>query len=138
VLGKPLDADPRFATPRVRFDNRLALWAVLEQAFKARPAAEWVALLGAESIPVATVNSLAEMVADPQIRHRGMVQELAAPDGRHARVMGNPIALADAPVAETRYPPRLGEDTAEVLFEVLGLSTEEVEELRLRGAVKLG
>jgi crotonobetainyl-CoA:carnitine CoA-transferase CaiB-like acyl-CoA transferase len=138
VLGNRLAADPRFATGRDRFHNRLALWAVLEEEFKARPAADWVALLGAESIPVAVVNSLAQMVADPQIRHRGMVAELAAPDGRRARVMGNPIALADAPAAEMRFPPRLGEDTAEVLEELLGLSTSEVEELSRKGAVKLG
>jgi crotonobetainyl-CoA:carnitine CoA-transferase CaiB-like acyl-CoA transferase len=138
VLGKPLDSDPRFATGRNRFDNRLALWAALEEEFKARPAADWVALLGAESIPVATVNSLAQVVADPQINHRGMVQELAAPDGRRARVMGNPIALADAPKAEAGFPPRLGEDTAEVLQELLGLSASEVAELRRSGAVKLG
>ena len=136
VLGKPLDADPRFATGRDRFDNRLALWGVLEQAFKARPAADWVARLGAESIPVATVNSLAEMVADPQIRHRGMVQELAAADGRHARVMGNPIALADAPRAEAHFPPRLGEHTAAVLREVLGVSSAEIDNLTAKGVVK--
>jgi crotonobetainyl-CoA:carnitine CoA-transferase CaiB-like acyl-CoA transferase len=126
VLGKPLD----------RFDNRLALWAVLEEEFKARPAADWVALLGAESIPVATVNSLAEMVADPQIVHRGMVQELAASDGRHARVMGNPIVLADAAAAEARFAPRLGEDTAEVLGELLGVSSAEINNLAAKGVVK--
>jgi len=136
VLGKPLNADPRFATGRDRFDNRLALWAVLEQEFNARPAADWVALLGAESIPVATVNSLAEMAADPQIRHRGMVTELFAPDGRHARVMGNPIALADAAPAEARFPPRLGENAAEVLGAVLGLSRGEIDDLVTRGVVK--
>jgi crotonobetainyl-CoA:carnitine CoA-transferase CaiB-like acyl-CoA transferase len=136
VLGKPLDADPRFATGRARFDNRLALWAVLEEEFKARPAADWVALLGAESIPVATVNSLAEMVADPQIVHRGMVQELAASDGRHARVMGNPIVLADAAAAEARFAPRLGEDTAEVLGELLGVSSAEINNLAAKGVVK--
>jgi crotonobetainyl-CoA:carnitine CoA-transferase CaiB-like acyl-CoA transferase len=136
VLGKPLDADPRFATGRDRFDNRLALWAVLEEEFKARPAADWVALLGAESIPVATVNSLAEMVADPQIVHRGMVQELAASDGRHARVMGNPIVLADAAAAEARFAPRLGEDTAEVLGELLGVSSAEINNLAAKGVVK--
>jgi crotonobetainyl-CoA:carnitine CoA-transferase CaiB-like acyl-CoA transferase len=136
VLGKPLDADPRFATGRDRFDNRLALWAVLEEEFKARPAADWVALLGAESIPVATVNSLAEMVADPQIVHRGMVQELAASDGRHARVMGNPIVLADAAAAEARFAPRLGENTAEVLGELLGVSSAEINNLAAKGVVK--
>ena len=138
VLAKPLDADPRFATSRDRYHNRLVLWAELERAFTSRPAADWVALLGAESIPVATVNSLAQVVADPQIRHRGMVRELAAADGRRACVMGNPIALAGAPVVEARFPPRLGEDTAQVLSEVLGLSTDEIEDLRRTGVVKLG
>ena len=136
VLGKPLDADPRFATNRDRFHNRLALWAVLEQEFKARPAADWVARLGAESIPVATVNSLAQVVDDPQMRHRGMVRQLAAPDGRRARVMGNPIALADAPDVEARFPPRLGEDTSAILGELLGLSSGEIGDLAAKGVVK--
>ena len=55
------------------------LWAELEQAFKARPAADWVALLGAESIPVAVVNSLAQIPAfqtkgafDPQLYLRAL------------------------------------------------------------------
>src|SRR5262249_19519219 len=126
---------PRFATNRDRFHNRLALWAALEQEFKARPAADWVARLGAESIPVATVNSLAQVVDDPQMRHRGMVRQLAAPDGRRARVMGNPIALAEGPDAQARFPPRLGEDTAEVLRELLELSASEFEDLKKKGAV---
>src|SRR6185503_5975307 len=105
------------------------------QAFKARPAADWVARLAAESVPVAVVNTLDQVVADPQIVHRGMVTELAAPDGRHARVMGNPIALADATGADMRFPPRLGEDTAEVLREVLGLSVDEIDELERRRIV---
>jgi CoA:oxalate CoA-transferase len=136
VLGKPLDADARFATNRDRFHNRLALWAVLEEEFKARAAADWVARLGAESIPVAVVNGLDQVVADPQIRHRGMVTELTAHDGRHARVMGNPIALADAPPAEMRFPPRLGEDTAALLRELLGLSSGEIDDLAAKGVVK--
>jgi crotonobetainyl-CoA:carnitine CoA-transferase CaiB-like acyl-CoA transferase len=136
VLEKPLDADARFATNRDRFHNRLALWAELEEGFKARPAADWVARLGAESIPVATVSTLAQVVADPQIVHRGMVSELVAPDGRHARVMGNPIALADAPPAPARFPPRLGEDSAEVICNLLGLSMEEVSDLTTRGVIK--
>ena len=130
VLERPgLATDARFATNRDRFHNRLVLWAVLEEEFKTRPAADWVARLGAESIPVAVVNSLDQVVADPQIRHRGMVTELSAPDGRHARVMGNPIALADTPPATTRFPPRLGADTSEVLCELLGLAPSEIDAL---------
>jgi crotonobetainyl-CoA:carnitine CoA-transferase CaiB-like acyl-CoA transferase len=136
VLGEPgLPSDPRFATARDRYHNRLSLWAYLEEAFKARPAADWVARLAAESVPVAVVNTLGQVVADPHIRHRGMVSELAAPDGRHARVMGSPIVLADAPRAPMRFPPRLGEDTADVLREVLGLSVDEIDELERKRVV---
>ena len=139
VLGKPeLTKDPRFATNRDRYQSRLVLWAILEEEFKARPAAEWVARCAAESIPVAVVNSLDQVVADPQIRHRDMVIELAAPDGRHARVMGNPIAFADAPAAPARFAPRLGEDTADVLRDVLGLAQPEIEKLARDGVVRAG
>jgi len=137
VLGEPaLLSDPRFATARDRYHNRLPLWAHLEEAFKARPAADWVARLAAESVPVAVVNTLDQVVADPQIRHRGMVTELAAPDGRQARVMGNPMKFADAPAAAARFAPRLGEDTADVLRDLLGLSADEIAELERTQAVK--
>jgi crotonobetainyl-CoA:carnitine CoA-transferase CaiB-like acyl-CoA transferase len=65
-----------------------------------------------------------------------MVAELAAPDGRRARVMGNPIALADAPRAPAQFAPRLGENSAEVLGAVLGLSHGEIDDLVTRGVVK--
>jgi crotonobetainyl-CoA:carnitine CoA-transferase CaiB-like acyl-CoA transferase len=65
-----------------------------------------------------------------------MVQELAASDGRHARVMGNPIVLADAAAAEARFAPRLGENTAEVLGELLGVSSAEINNLAAKGVVK--
>ena len=139
VLEQPsLAEDSRFATNRERYQNRTELWALLEQAFKARPAAAWVALLEQESIPVAVVNTLDQVVADPQIQHRHMVTGLAAPDGRQAQVMGNPIVLADTPAAAPRFPPRLGENTAEVLRDVLGLKPGEIDALVRKGVVKVG
>jgi crotonobetainyl-CoA:carnitine CoA-transferase CaiB-like acyl-CoA transferase len=139
VLEQPaLADDPRFATNRERYQNRTELWALLEQAFKARPAAAWVALLEQESIPVAVVNAIDQVVADPQIQHRHMVTGLAAPDGRHAQVMGNPIALAGTPAPAHRFPPRLGENSAEVLRDVLGLKAGEIDALVRKGVVKVG
>jgi len=139
VLDRPaLAEDSRFVTNRERYQNRTELWALLEQAFKARPAAAWVALLEQESIPVAVVNTLDQVVADPQIQHRHMVTGLAAPDGRQAQVMGNPIALAGTPAPAPRFPPRLGENTAEVLRDVLGLKPGEIDALVRKGVVKVG
>ena len=102
------------------------------------PAVAWVALLEQESIPVAVVNAIDQVVADPQIQHRHMVTGLAAPDGRRAQVMGNPIALAGTPAPAPRFPPRLGENTAEVLRDVLGLKAGEIDALVRKGVVKVG
>lgn len=137
VLGLAgLAEDPRFLTNRERHANCEALWAVLEPAFRRRPAAEWVVLLEAESIPVAVVNTLDRVMEDPQIRHRGMVTALSAPDGRAVRVMGNPLVFDEAARPDGQFPPALGEHTAEVLATVLGLSPQEIADLARSGAVR--
>jgi crotonobetainyl-CoA:carnitine CoA-transferase CaiB-like acyl-CoA transferase len=50
--------------------------------------------------------------------------------------MGNPIALADAPEAETRFAPRLGEHTADVMTALLGLSRGEIDDLTAKGVIR--
>lgn len=107
--------DDRYRTNKDRYENRIQLWEALEKAFKARPAAEWVGLLEAQSVPVATVNGLDLVAADPQVSHRGMIVELRTADGRAVRVTGNPIKFSDAPDVPPRFPPKLGEDTEYVL-----------------------
>lgn len=117
VLGLPeLVKDSRFATPGDRLRNRDALEPMLEHAFLARPADEWVELLEEGGIPVAPVNTLDRALADPQVRHREMVVDLAGtrPDER-ARVVGGPLRFARASARPQRYPPHLGQDQAEII-----------------------
>jgi CoA:oxalate CoA-transferase len=127
--------DARFRTNKDRHRNREALAPLLEEAFTTRPALEWVALLEREEVPVGVVNTLDRVADDAQLRHRDMVLELSAPDGRHARVMGNPIKFAASPDEPRRFPPALGEDTKTVLRDVLGLDDGAVETLVASGAV---
>ena len=127
VLGlDALTEDPRFLTNEERFANREALWPLLEQAFAAREAKEWVSLLLDAGIPVGEVNSLADSLADPQVLHRGMVLDLENQQGEHARVAGNPLKYSAAEAEQHSYPPALGEHTRSVLGAVLGLSDEEI------------
>jgi len=121
--------DPRFLTNKERLANKAALVPMLEKAFRARNADEWIALLERDEIAVGVVNTLDRVVADPQIRHRNMVLNLAAEDGRTARVTGNPIKFKDCTAEERNYPHGLGADTAAVLKDVLDLSREEIAEL---------
>ncbi|TMA54522.1 MAG: CoA transferase, partial [Deltaproteobacteria bacterium] len=81
--------------------------------------------------PVATVG---EMMRDPQVRHRGMVVEMADGHGVRRTTLGNPIKLSDTP-AELRLPaPSLGQHTDEVLAG-LGYSRSDVAALRERGVI---
>jgi len=112
VLERPeLVADPRFGTPGDRLRSRDVLEPILEDAFLARSADEWVVMLEDAGIPVAPVNTLDRALRDPQVRHRGMVLELSgdAPDER-ASVVGSPLRFARASGRPQRYPPHLDQD----------------------------
>lgn len=111
VLGvNELTADPRFETLGARHRNRGELEPLLEQAFLARAADEWVELLTAAGVPVAPVNTLDRALSDTQVVHREMVVEMTRADGSDAvRVVGNPIKLRSLPEPLLAYPPRKGE-----------------------------
>ena len=137
ALGREdLLADPKYATNKDRLAHREVLWPILDEAFRARPADEWLPLLEAEEIPVGVVNTLDRVVSDPQILHRDMVLNLESADGRRSGVMGNPIKFKDADAEARSYPPDLGADTSAVLREVLDLSRDDIDELiRLKAIV---
>lgn len=130
-----LAEEPRFRTNQDRFRNREELWPLLERAFLAKGARDWVAALEAEEIPVGVVNTIDRVVEDPQIAHREMVLELEAGDGRKARVMGDPIKMSEAARDRHTYPPALGANSASILRDVLALPEAEIRDLLAAGAV---
>jgi crotonobetainyl-CoA:carnitine CoA-transferase CaiB-like acyl-CoA transferase len=128
-------ADARFATNSERLKHKHTLWPMLEEAFRARTADEWIPILEAEEIPVGVVNTLDRVMKDPQLRHRNMVLDLQSSDGRKASVTGNPMKFTDAAPEGRAYPPGLGAHTAAVLKDVLDLSTDDIAELLRANAV---
>lgn len=136
VLGEPqLVEDPRFATNGDRLRNKEELWAVVEPAFRTKPAAEWVRLFNEASIPVAVVKSVPEALEDPQVVFRDMVITLRDDDGTEVRSLGNPIRFAEAVRSEHVFPPRLGADGESVLREIAGYADEEITKLVDGGVV---
>jgi CoA:oxalate CoA-transferase len=138
VLGlEALINDPRFLNNRERHRNRGELWQLLEPQFLKRTAHDWVPRLESESVPVAVVNTLEQVMVDPQILHRKMVSTMSTSDGQSIRVMGSPIVLSETAERLNRIAPQLGENTAEVLREVLGYPVEKIDELARLGLIKL-
>jgi len=131
IIGEPAWAeDPEFATNPARTRNRERLVPLLAARFARLPTAAWLTRLEAAGLPCGPVNTVAEVLADPAVRHLKMVQEVEHPTLGKVPVLGIPFTLAGSPPVIRRPPPLLGEHTGEVLGEVLGLSPEDVEALR--------
>jgi crotonobetainyl-CoA:carnitine CoA-transferase CaiB-like acyl-CoA transferase len=136
VLGRPdLAADPRFATNAARVTARAELVPVLAALLAARTTAAWVEALEAADVPCGPINDLAQVFADPQVRHRGLRVEIPRPGAAPVPVVASPIRLSRTPPAYAAPPPELGAHTGEVLRELLGLSEADVAELHARGIV---
>ena len=135
VLGhEEWSMDPRFVHNEDRYRNRYELWPLLEEAFAARDAADWVERLVEAEIPAAVVNSLDRALNDPQALHRNMVLSLDRGDGTRAQVAGNPIKFSDRH-EDHSYPPSLGQDALDILGDVLCLDDGTIEELRRSGVI---
>ena len=74
-----LEADPRFDSNPKRVERREELVPMLEAVFPARTTAEWLARLQREGVPVAPINSVDQVVSDPQVLLREMVVDLEHP-----------------------------------------------------------
>lgn len=136
VLGKPEWAtDERFATNQARVANRKELIPKLRQATVMRSTREWVDVLEDARVPCGPVNTLDQVFEDPQILARGMRQKIVHPILGGVPTVGNPIKLKLTPVEYRTAPPLLGEQSAQILQRVIGLSEQEIKTLRSKRVI---
>ena len=76
-----------------------------------RSVAEVLAALDAAAVPAGRIYTVADMVADPHYRARGMLQTLNLPDGSTLTVPGVVPRLSRTPGGQHRLAPALGQDT---------------------------
>jgi formyl-CoA transferase/CoA:oxalate CoA-transferase len=121
AIGQPaLAADPRFATNRARVEHYAELRPVIDGVLRSRTRSEWNTVLKGAGIPSGGVRDIAEVLADPQLEARTMIEEVEHAVAGAVRVLGLPVKLSATPGAIRRPPPALGEHTAAILGE-LGL-----------------
>lgn len=136
ILGVPeVIDDERFETGPKRTRNHAELEPVLARAFQQRTTAEWYEDLLAAGIPCGPVNTVAEVVRDEHIRERGMIQEVTHPVAGTIPIANSPVKMSRSEAGIKGPPPSLGEDTADVFGDLLGLTPAEVEALAIRGIV---
>ncbi len=115
VLAQPAWAtDPRFSTNPQRVQHRSELVNLLNQQFRQKPSAEWVALIQAAGIPVGAVRSIGQVLTDPQVLAREMVVSVAHPTIGDLKMLGIPFKFSATPASIRLAPPLLGQHSQEV------------------------
>jgi len=125
--------DPRFRTFQDRLTHRHEFIPLLKDVFRTKTTAEWLALLRGH-VPCAPVYDVEQALQDEQVLAREMVITVDHPRFGPLREVGCPVKIDDV---QPRYGPasRLGADTEDLLRDLLGLSSVEIDRLRERGAI---
>ena len=126
-------ADPRFASFADRLAHKDALLPLLQSRFAERTTADWLARLRGR-VPCAPVNTLAEALADEQVRARGMIVEVKHPQLGVLREVASPVKTAGAD-AKPRPAPGLGQHNEAILRELLHYDPARIAALRASGAL---
>ncbi|WP_312935069.1 CoA transferase, partial [Stutzerimonas nitrititolerans] len=100
-----------------------------------RTTAEWLAALERAGVPCGPVNDLAQVFADPQVRHRGLKVDMPHPLAGSVPQVASPLRLSASPVTYRNPPPLLGEHSEALLQRLLGLSAQQIEALRYAGVI---
>ncbi len=136
VLGlKNLAADARFTTNAQRVQHRDELIPRLEAVIKERSSADLVKDLSAAHVPVATVQDMAQVCADPQVLAREMIAHMPHPLIGDFKTPASPGFIDGKKPEALRAPPLLGQHTDEILREFLKITAEQIANLRASGAI---
>jgi crotonobetainyl-CoA:carnitine CoA-transferase CaiB-like acyl-CoA transferase len=129
VAGREdLAADARFATNSQRVINRAELVPMIRELLAQHPKRWWQEQLEAVGVACGPINNFQEVFEDPQVQHRGLRVDMPHPQGT-APTLASPLRLSSTPVSYRSPPPMLGQHTREVLQDLLGLPTDEIDSL---------
>lgn len=126
---------PLFKTNELRTTNRDALSADMETTFLNNPVSFWLECLERAEVPVAPVNTIDKVFADPQVIHRQLRREVSHPTIGPIPLVANPLRFSETPVDFYEAPPMLGADTRAVLKDRLGLTETDCDRLANDGVI---
>lgn len=127
-----LAADAELADNAGRRTHRPRVTAAVAARLATRTASHWLRVLADADIPVSLVQTLSEVVKDPQVVARGALMPVPGSSDELITVK-SPFRLGSLPPRNERFPA-LGADTRRVLLE-LGYTDDEVTTLAAEGAV---
>jgi len=135
LMDRPeLADDPSYVTRVARVARIDEIDAMVGDWTRHRTKQELAELFNGAGVPSAPVREIAEVVADPHLRQRGMLREIDHPDMGPLVVPHSPIRVGDH-YAEIVPSPGLGQHNHEVYGGWLGLDAEEIAALEKDGVI---
>ncbi len=137
IMGiQDLQNDPRFANMEQRNHNAVELISILDHIFARKPRESWLeALRKDKDMIYDVVNTVSELVDDPQVIANEMIETFEHPVLGPIKKLRFPIHLSKTP-AKTRLPaPEVGQNTEEILIDLCGYTWEEIGKLKERGVI---
>lgn len=110
--------------------GNLELQAILKEVFVTKTSAEWLAFADDHNVPLAPVNTAKTIVDDPQFQHRFPLYSV---EQVGAEQMPLPLKVAGEELPVPTKAPTVGQDTDQVLRDVLGYDEARLADLRAAG-----
>jgi crotonobetainyl-CoA:carnitine CoA-transferase CaiB-like acyl-CoA transferase len=131
---KTLEGDPRFESHEKRAENRTGLIQIITQTIKERNIEEWEEIFEREELFHSRVQTVTEVIKDPQAIENDFFLEVDDPSGNGMKLLASPV-LIDGKRPPIKSPaPVVGQHTEEVLLEI-GYSWEEILAFRDKGVL---
>jgi crotonobetainyl-CoA:carnitine CoA-transferase CaiB-like acyl-CoA transferase len=127
--------DPKLANDMDRFKNGAIIDQIVGAWVKERKADEAISLLQKARIPCTVINTVDQLLTDPQVEARNMIVHLDYPQLGKIPIPGIPINLSLTPGSIRAPAPKLGEHNEEIYCGLLGLSSEEFSRLKQKGII---
>jgi crotonobetainyl-CoA:carnitine CoA-transferase CaiB-like acyl-CoA transferase len=127
-----LASDARFRLRQARIENYDSLNTELDERFSRRDLAYWIERLGRHDVPYAPINTIDEVVHDPQVEHLGLIVPVAAAHGG-GRSVRPPVQFEGIRETSVRAAPLLNEHGDSIRAAIArsgqwpGIETDEVD-----------
>jgi CoA:oxalate CoA-transferase len=130
LIERPeLGADPAYATRRARVIRMDEIDELVSQFTSRHERDALCDLLRDHRVPCAPVRDLGEVVADPHLHERGMLQELDHPEAGRVTLLHSPLRYSDHPPMALVPSPGLGEHNEAIFCDWLGLERDDLDAL---------
>ena len=135
ALERPdLEHDERYADIFVRAQHGAELIAALDEIFATRTRAEWAERFDRHQLVWGPVQSITDVVADPQARALDAFAKVQHRSGDDIEIVRSPVDFGATPASVRHGAPELGEHTEAVLLEY-GYSWDDIAKLKEQGAI---